>query len=275
MTKPSLSLEALCLTLCCLAAAGCGNGGSGKEPNRTGQDRLQPGTDPCANVDPASCDATKGCALVTTCPACPAGMACPMVCQVECRSVPPPPPPSRCDGLDEATCKSTPGCEPLYGGVCPACFGPGCPPCTSGFLGCHDAPVPPPPPPPSKCAGLDEAVCTATPGCQPLYVEACPACAPGATCPPCTKSFAGCVDVLPPPPDRCVGLDERACNMTSGCQGVYRACPPNALCACPAGTDCTKEPSLFSFCQADVAVCGPGPIEPQPALDGGSAPPRP
>ena len=221
MTVRRRSLEALCLAVCCLAAAGCDPGGGSQNPNHSGQDPLLPGTDPCASIDPVSCEATKGCTLVTTCAACKAGEACPALCQVSCTSVPqppPPPPPSKCAGLDEAVCKATPGCVPLYGGTCLACApGSTCPPCSIGFLGCGDAPVPPPPPPVSKCDGLGE----------------------------------------------------RACNATSGCQGVYRFCPANARCACPVDADCAIEPTLFDHCQPDVLVCGgPGGTEP-------GAPPAP
>lgn len=207
----NLPLRICAVTLwCCLSA--CGPGGSEQDQNK--KDPLHPGGDPCAAVDPAVCDATKGCQLVTSCPACPAGEACPTVCQVECQSIPTPPPPSRCEGLDEATCSATKGCQPLYGGVCPACIGPGCPPCTTGYLGCTEVVVPP-----------------------------------------------------PPPPDHCAGLDERSCNRTSGCLGVYTACPDTAICACPAGVDCAKDPTIFAGCQLDAVVCGGGtePGAPPPA----------
>lgn len=203
MTSQHRITAALTLTLCCLAACGPQEGGN---DDKRGRDPLQPGSDPCANVDPAQCESTKGCALVTACPDCAPGSVCPAMCAVSCQSVsvPPVPPPSLCDGLDEATCKATRGCEPFYGGVCPMCVS-------------------------------------------------------GTNCPPCTTGFLGCGEVKPPPPsDPCVGLDERSCNMKSGCQGVYSVCPPNALCACPAGADCYSEPTIFTACQQDAVVCGGG-----------------
>ena len=239
------SLETLCLTLCCLAAAGCGVGGEGQPPNGHSQAPL-PGTDPCASVDVTRCDGTAGCQLVTTCPTCSPGQACPTVCQVECRSSttsPPSPPPSQCAGLDEAACAASSACVPRYGGVCPPCApGTACPPCTSSYLGCDDAP---PPPPPSRCAGLDETTCRATPACQAMYGGACPACLPGGACPPCTSGYLGCTDAPPPPPpSRCAGLGERSCVTTPACQPIYGgACP-----ACAPGSACPPCTSSYLGC---------------------------
>ena len=55
--------------------------------------------------------------------------------------------------------------------MCQACLpGTVCPPCTTQYLGCVDAPQPPP----NRCAGLDEQGCNQASGCQGVY----------GTCPP-------------------------------------------------------------------------------------------
>jgi hypothetical protein len=157
-----------------------------------------------------------------------------------------------CASIDVSVCEATKGCE--LSADCPPCAPGQICPAMACQLVCRSVVVPPPPPP-QTCSGLDEATCTATKGCQPLYGGVCPACAPGSTCPPCTTGYLGCTELIV---DHCAGLSERACNRTSGCVGVYSACPDTAICACPAGVDCTQDPTIFTACQLDLGVCGGG-----------------
>jgi hypothetical protein len=153
-----------------------------------------------------------------------------------------PTPVDACSLLDISVCETTKGCE----------LSANCPPCPQGQicpalacqLVCRSKIIPPPP---STCSGLDETTCLATKGCQPLYGGACPYhCDATSPCPPCTNGYLGCTDVIPPPVDHCAGLDERACNRTSGCQGDYDKTNPN----------------LFVSCHADIAVCTVSPAGP-------------
>ena len=112
-------------------------------------------------------------------------------------------------------------------------------------------------PPPASCSGLDEATCTATPGCT---VGLCPQCKGG-------QGFAGCLspnDPLPQCPAACLGapcgdLDESACKTRSDC--TVLSCPDCtggqtfAGCAAPGGpgVDCGPcPPTCLAF---DEATC--------------------
>jgi hypothetical protein len=122
------------------------------------------------------------------------------------------------------------------------------------------------------CAQLDATQCE----------QKAPFCEAVVDCPPCDKStdpagttdttmcserpcvFVACRSALPA--DRCAGLNEQACNETSGCQGSYAT-------ACTGTTDSMPDPNtmgctdankpdgcqtcvrLFSGCHADAA-CG-------------------
>ena len=141
-----------------------------------------------------------------------------------------------CASVDATLCDSTPGCA--LSADCPPCTGQICP-AMACLVVCRSIVLPPP----AKCSGLDEATCSATKGCQPLYGGVCPACSPTSPCPPCSNGYLGCTEVIAPPVDHCVGLDERACNRTSGCQGDYTA-------------------TSFSACKLDVSVCT---VAPAPA----------
>jgi hypothetical protein len=115
------------------------------------------------------------------------------------------------------------------------------------------------------CNGLDEQQCLATQGCEPIYIESgsacgCPACAPGATCPPCdcppppppTRQFAGCKAV-----DPCEHLDENQCRATPGCEVIYSPCP---AIACPVSADGGVPPG----CECNPQVTGCRSVNPPP-----------
>jgi Cys-rich repeat protein len=139
-----------------------------------------------------------------------------------------------CEGLDEATCGATAGCEPLYAATLCACAPCaegetctcGCP--APGYAGCSEQVVKPEPPTPI-CEGLDESGCIAMPGCAPTYFDD-PGCGHG--------SYAGCVAYAEPPnPATCEALGESECLKRSDCEPVYASCGGFGGCAtrvCPA-----------------------------------------
>ncbi|MBI5496727.1 MAG: hypothetical protein HY904_17065 [Deltaproteobacteria bacterium] len=100
-----------------------------------------------------------------------------------------------------------------------------------------------------RCQGLDEVSCVTQPGCVPVYGEACPACAPGEPCPPCSTAYAGCR------PD-----DTRFCSQDLDCGPGMRCnlCPPDPTCPmCDVCGAPICEPAPPSRCSSDVD-CGPG-----------------
>ena len=123
------------------------------------------------------------------------------------------------------------------------------------------APQPLTRPTPTACEDLDEAACTARADCRADYSHegmcACPACEPGAGCPPCecneTETFLGCVT-----PGPCEGLDEAACNAAPGCEAQYALPPCVAQCDSDDECDvfiCPDEP-VYVGCTEPVQ-CGP------------------
>ena len=99
----------------------------------------------------------------------------------------------------------------------------------------------------TPCRGLDEAACTATPGCT---AGTCPSCYGNTTFQYCYHAGVDapptCTTTPPCAVPECNGLDEASCKGTSGCQAqscqvcsgaapTYAGCTtPGALLACPA-----------------------------------------
>ncbi|MEW5852600.1 MAG: hypothetical protein AB2A00_27700 [Myxococcota bacterium] len=182
----------------------------------------------------------------------------------------------RCEGLDEDTCRMTPGCIPSYGEICPACPAdePGsCPPCTQGFMGCKPDQVihcsrdldcgpgyrcntcPPDP----TCPECD--VC-GPPVCEPNPVTRCTdnvECGPGAYCrfEVCTDSYPpSCVGVCEPLVMGCEGLDEGTCASAPGCQPVYQGGNCNDGCHDDQGRLTSCGPCLAVACDyGEFAYC--------------------
>ena len=129
-----------------------------------------------------------------------------------------------CAGLDEGACNAAPSCVAIYGygeepqpvpvvGLVSGCM-PFEPEQPVPFHHCEEmAPADP-------CAGLDEATCTSTAGCQALYVGGGIEVDPSAD--PVDAAFvgyAGCATA--PVLDACAGLDEVTCTNTPGCEALY------------------------------------------------------
>lgn len=209
-----------------------------------------PAPDPCAGLDEQSCLAEPTCE--------PLRYACMMACPVNgpcgcggnysgCHLAQAPPKANSCTGLDEKTCTTTSGCNPVYGNsVCPTCpAGTACAPCPPpGFSSCELALVPPIVDP---CGQYDEASCSAVSGCTPEYLTHACACPAGTACAPCPPpSFSRCVSAPPAPPvDPCAGLDEASCNAKPECESAHVSC----MMACPAGGPCPC-PTAFAGCQS-------------------------
>ncbi len=199
--------------------------------------------------------------------------------------------PTRCEGLDEASCLADPSCEPEYSAnrcaAMPCLEGEECGRCGGiSYTGCHDRggcecePVlcdlycefgfarddrgcevcACNPPPVGECRALTEEQCVVTPGCQPVYdgggACACPGCVEGETCPPCEcdpipSRFAYCTEVLE---DKCAWLDEQSCNAEPSCVAEYLETP----CACDAtSSDCLVDcHPVFVGCHSGNSTCG-------------------
>ncbi|MCC7381433.1 MAG: hypothetical protein IT384_06360 [Deltaproteobacteria bacterium] len=213
----------------------------------------------------------------------------------------PNPQPSACAELDEAGCVAAADrCEAVYVSTvepcaCPACEGPGCPPCTCAgdptdpvFVGCQDR---------DPCSLLDETSCIANPECEPEYGSSCgsgdraepdPGFCPAPDCgmpppPPCDEApgFVGCHQR---PPECAPVLCEIYCEY--GHQIDPNGCP---ICACnpppPTGCEGLDEQQCSSTpgCQpiyggsGDCAcpVCDPATGEECPPCDCGGPGMRP
>ena len=250
--------------------------------------------DPCEGLDPVACEANPacdylyaasdaafrpcepgvgdGCGAPPPAGACVPHQECPAVCDIACEfgNVVDPngcplcacnPPPDRCSGLDEVQCTQTPGCSPIYGGsgggcACPLCApGAECPPCEcaedriapSEYQGCVET---------DPCAGLPEAQCSSTPGCEPIYSggprKAEPDSGSGSgsdeAAPPAPDGYAGCVSV--PVTGPCERLDERQCSVTPGCYAVYES----SGCTAPAPPCDSNDPGCRGGTGGEVCV---------------------
>jgi hypothetical protein len=240
----------------------------------------------CEALDEATCGATPGCRVERddepcVCAACEAGAACPPCeCAGGFRAPPahdggttdPSPdggvtdggdmdggaaPTFRCvavdacGGLDERTCVSTPGCQPVFSGASGGASAPcRCPPdaetcaCDAArpapaYQGCVSAPVDP-------CQRLSEAECSLdADSCEPRYMTACPSPPPpsggagGAQLPPeCTTTYAGCFSTGAP-----------SCTSDAEC--------PNAYCDFAEICDRSGKCTVSGTCRA--ASCDEGP----------------
>jgi hypothetical protein len=97
---------------------------------------VPPPPSPCDGLDATACEATPGCGLLLTgCPPCEAGAACP-ACSAAVTCVPVDPP-SPCLGYDVATCSTHPECEVVAYACTAECRDDG----NGGCLPC-DAPPP-------------------------------------------------------------------------------------------------------------------------------------
>jgi Cys-rich repeat protein len=149
-----------------------------------------------------------------------------------------------CEGLDEQSCLSTAGCQPLYFQPqcacepCPA--GVECPACSCGDYSFASCGVEAMQLPTDRCSGLSEGACFAEPGCEPVYFSA-----DGSRCGSqdrCLGDYAGCMES--PAKDECESLDEQACLARSECEAVYAA----TRCAADPSLRCVG-PSQFSGCK--------------------------
>jgi hypothetical protein len=135
-------------------------------------------------------------------------------------------PPSRvcpapiCNGLDEATCTATPGCQAQRCEVCPGaaptyagCTTPGASVACPGETCIQQT-----------CGSLDETSCKTRGDCSAAY---CPDCKGGQSFVGCDSPAEGatvCAGGCPSPPT-CNGLDETSCMARSDCRvGSCRAC---------------------------------------------------
>jgi hypothetical protein len=208
-------------------AAGCGghplqlsgDGGSGGQGRHVAFD-ASPDVTPCRGLDEAACTATPGC-TAGTCPSCygnttfqycyHAGVDAPPTCTTT-----PPCAVPECNGLDEASCKGTSGCQAqscqVCSGAAPTYAG-----CTTpgALLACPaEACVT------AECAILDEAACKTRNDCEPDY------CCGGEVYAGCGAAGAAftCMTSCPAPP-ACSGLDETMCKSRSDCHPGYCGCP--------------------------------------------------
>jgi len=174
------------------------------------------GTAACMGLAEATCNGTQGCSA-QVCSGCydprpyfvrcyRAGDSPPMCIDLECPVLP------SCSTLDETTCKARPDC---FAQECPSCFGNttvSCYPAGVSPLSC----VPPPCPYIPMCSMLDDATCSATPGCTSVR---CPDCKGG-------QVYAGCAGPADrigcgPCPPTCTSLDESACTLRVDCRAGY------------------------------------------------------
>lgn len=160
-----------------------------------------------------------------------------------------------CAQLDEAACAADARCIPEYLACAAVCDADGtCPPCAGGFFACREAA-----PPPNPCAGLNEATCNQSPGCQSRYAEVCTACAETLLpCPEqgCTKSFAACEPIAPADP--CANLPEALC-LSPFCQPHYGEACMARYCEKPDGQspeDCENLCApTYAGCSSAVQGC--------------------
>jgi hypothetical protein len=204
----------------------------------------------CEQLPHEACLAQPGCALevgVCTFTCDPRGPCPPCANPVERCVTVRPPPLDDCGPRDVSSCAVDGRCQLVDGPVCEvACLaGQPCPPCATPSPVC----VPVVEVPPTEdCSTRDPGTCSADGRCV-LSAGVCPAvCQPDGAggCMPCDPG-ARCVPVVPP--SRCGGLERAACS-AAGCQVVEL------------DIACFAEP-------CDTFRCV------EPAVDGGSAPPRP
>lgn len=172
--------------------------------------------------------------------------------------------PRPCSSLDVNTCSTRRDCRVVFGGggfTEPAdcdeedgCFRPdsgsGSPPPPMAY--CVDAG-------PIACWELDINSCISRPDCELREVTACPACAPGQTCPPCETTLLCDVRTTP---DTCTGLDPTVCELNPGCVledlTACPACDPAGGAPCPPCTSqqiCVARPPVDSCTGLDIVAC--------------------
>lgn len=242
-----------------------------------------PEQDPC--VEPGC----GGCTGEPSFAGCRERVACPLIlCQpcefgavidangcATCECLPPPNP---CAGLSESACIDAPGCDPTYGASGAQR------PCDCAGAGCNcpeDPPIAPPAysgcvPSPTSCEGLEEAVCSMTPGCHPEYAY--PPCT--GFCPEGDPNCGGGGDEFPacPPVFTHCAADQVPvyCHSDYDCPGGYcdygagggatepgdsdgsgarPAPPPGGLCVY---VSCGDGGPIF--CDALPPDCGPGAV---------------
>lgn len=171
--------------------------------------------------------------------------------------------PAPCSALDVNTCATRRDCRIVFpGSGFSDCDGPNCqrplPEPVDGGSG-----APPAPPAicvdagPIACWELDITTCASRPGCELREVTACPACTPGAPCPPCETTLL--CDVAQTP-DVCSGLDPAVCEANPGCMleelTACPACAPGSTCPpCETQRVCVARPPVDSCSGLDVAAC--------------------
>lgn len=155
------------------------------------------------------------------------------------------PPPSGCWALDEMSCISDPGCEPIY--VEGGCACAGCDPSTGEVCSPCDCPAPGP----------------VYAGCQDVSACAAVLCAPGTVCQECPPN-ADCTVQCVPVNDRCSSLDEASCNATPECEAEYghfnclaAPCRPGPDGACE--NPCDPATGAFIGCHERAQECPPIP----------------
>jgi hypothetical protein len=127
--------------------------------------------------------------------------------------------PTSCQGLDEATCTATPGCQPQSCQVCPGaaptylgCTAPGAPPIACPAVTCGIA---------QPCSSLAESQCQARSDCHSGYCADCSGAQEFTQC--LGPNEAGACPAFACPPPSCAGRDQMTCQATPGC-GVI-SCP--------------------------------------------------